>query len=51
MSPGAEMFRYYAENADPSTTDRDLTKVRELNPALKSFVDRLTQQKDELKSA
>jgi hypothetical protein len=31
------MFQFYAENHDDCTGDRDLAKVRELNPYLESF--------------
>lgn len=41
--PGAvemgNMFQYYAENSEAFTADRDLARVRELNPALQSFRD------------
>jgi uncharacterized protein YbjT (DUF2867 family) len=33
----ANMFQFYAENHDDFTGDRDLAKVRELNPDLESF--------------
>jgi hypothetical protein len=31
------MFQYYAENSAAFTGDRDLERVRELNPQLQSF--------------
>ncbi|MEU4602982.1 NmrA/HSCARG family protein [Kribbella sp. NPDC023972] len=43
------MFEYYAGNHEQFTGDRDLDKVRELNPALQSFADWLAKHKDELK--
>lgn len=48
--PAAEevgnMFQYYAEFADEFTGRRDLAKVRELNPRLKTFSEWLTEHKD-----
>lgn len=38
----ANMFQYYAQNSARFTADRDLTRVRQLNPALLSFRDWLT---------
>lgn len=35
----ANMFQYYAENAERFTADRDLALARELNPGLQSFRD------------
>lgn len=37
------MFQYYAENAAQFTADRDLARVRELNPRLESFRDWLAR--------
>ncbi|WP_350278340.1 NmrA/HSCARG family protein [Kribbella sp. HUAS MG21] len=42
------MFQFYAENHDEFTGDRDLTKVRELNPDLQSFTTWLAMHRDEL---
>ncbi|MFI5729253.1 NmrA/HSCARG family protein [Kribbella sp. NPDC051587] len=47
----ANMFQYYAENADQFTGDRDLAAVRDLNPRLQSFKMWLDLHKDELKAA
>ncbi|WP_199038174.1 NmrA/HSCARG family protein [Glycomyces salinus] len=48
--PGAEemgnMFQYYAEFDDEFTGRRDLAKVRELNPRLKTFAEWLADHKD-----
>lgn len=48
--PGADdlgnMFQFYAEFADEFTGRRDLAKVRELNPRLKTFSEWLTEHKD-----
>ncbi|WP_419706498.1 NmrA/HSCARG family protein [Promicromonospora sp. NFX87] len=48
--PAAEelgnMFQFYAEFADEFTGRRDLAKVRELNPQLKTFSEWLTEHKD-----
>ncbi|THV34672.1 NmrA/HSCARG family protein [Glycomyces buryatensis] len=48
--PGAEemgnMFQYYAEFDDEFTGRRDLDKVRELNPELKTFKEWLAENKD-----
>jgi uncharacterized protein YbjT (DUF2867 family) len=40
------MFQFYAEFADEFTGRRDLAKVRELNPRLKTFTEWLTEHKD-----
>ncbi|MGW1343043.1 NmrA/HSCARG family protein [Kribbella sp. NPDC002412] len=42
----SNMFQYYAENHEQFTGDRNLDKVRELNPALQSFTDWLAKHKD-----
>ncbi|WP_272949182.1 NmrA family NAD(P)-binding protein [Kribbella pittospori] len=47
----SNMFQFYAEDADRFTGDRDLAKVRALNPSLQSFATWLEAHKDELKSA
>ena len=47
----ANMFQFYAEDHDRFTGDRDLDKVRELNPDLQSFAAWLAQHKEELKAA
>ena len=47
----ANMFQFYAENHDEFTGNRDLTKVRELNPALESFEEWLDQHKADLLAA
>lgn len=47
----ANMFQFYAENHDEFTGDRDLTKARDLNPALESFEEWLDLHKDELLAA
>ncbi|HTM85042.1 MAG TPA: NmrA/HSCARG family protein, partial [Mycobacterium sp.] len=48
--PGAvemgNMFQYYVEDAERFTADRDLARVRELNPGLQSFGDWLAANKD-----
>lgn len=48
--PGADdlgnMFQFYAEFADEFTGRRDLAKVRELNPQLKTFSEWLIEHKD-----
>jgi uncharacterized protein YbjT (DUF2867 family) len=50
--PGAvdlgNMFQYYAENSARFTADRDLDRVRELNPALQSFRDWLALHKADI---
>ncbi len=43
----ANMFQFYAEDHERFTGDRDLTKVRELNPTLQSFTDWLAKHKHE----
>ena len=47
----ANMFQFYAENHDEFTGNRNLTKVRELNPALESFEEWLDQHKADLLAA
>ncbi|MEU8224025.1 NmrA/HSCARG family protein [Kribbella sp. NPDC048915] len=47
----ANMFQFYAENEAAFTGDRDLAKVRELNPELQSFESWLNLHKDELQAA
>jgi uncharacterized protein YbjT (DUF2867 family) len=47
----ANMFQFYAENHEAFTGDRDLAKVRALNPDLQSFATWLTKHTDELKAA
>ncbi|WP_460663303.1 NmrA/HSCARG family protein [Kribbella swartbergensis] len=47
----ANMFQFYAENHERFTGDRDLDRVRELNPSLQSFPDWLAKHKDQLKAA
>jgi uncharacterized protein YbjT (DUF2867 family) len=47
----ANMFQFYAENHDDFTGNRDLAKVRELNPALESFEKWLDLHKDDLVAA
>ena len=44
----ANMFQFYAENHDEFTGDRNLDRVRELNPELQSFTTWLDLHKDEL---
>jgi hypothetical protein len=44
----ANMFQYYAENAERFTGDRDLALVRNLNPELQSFRDWLSVHKSEI---
>ncbi|PQM44896.1 hypothetical protein C1Y40_04943 [Mycobacterium talmoniae] len=50
--PGAvemgNMFQYYAQNAARFTADRDLARVRELNPELQSFRDWLAAHRDDI---
>lgn len=43
-----DMFQYYAANADRFTADRDLTRVRRLNPELLSFPDWLTLHRGDI---
>ncbi|MGW5195532.1 NmrA/HSCARG family protein [Kribbella sp. NPDC004138] len=45
------MFQFYKENHDEFTGDRNLDKVRELNPELQSFEKWLDLHKDELQAA
>ena len=47
----SNMFQFYAEDADRFTGDRDLTRTRELNPALQSFDTWLAAHADQLKAA
>ncbi|TCC34717.1 NmrA/HSCARG family protein [Kribbella sindirgiensis] len=47
----ANMFQFYAENHDEFTGNRDLTKVRELNPGLESFEKWLDLHKHDLQAA
>ncbi|MBO0678892.1 NmrA/HSCARG family protein [Mycolicibacterium sp. S2-37] len=42
------MFQYYAEDSAAFTGDRDLERVRELNPGLQSFQDWLARHRDEI---
>lgn len=42
------MFQYYAEDSAVFTGDRDLNRVRELNPALQSFRDWLARHRDDI---
>jgi len=42
----SNMFQFYAEDHARFTGDRNLAKVRELNPALQSFADWLAKHKD-----
>ena len=51
MTLFAEKFQFYAEDHDRFTGDRDVEKVRELNPALQSFEAWLSEHRDQLKSA
>jgi uncharacterized protein YbjT (DUF2867 family) len=44
----ANMFQYYAEDSERFTGDRDLARVRELNPQLQSFRDWLAVHKAEI---
>lgn len=46
----AQMFQFYADDHERFTGDRDLAKVRELNPALQSFGDWVGKHKDQLKT-
>ncbi|MEV5966592.1 NmrA/HSCARG family protein [Kribbella sp. NPDC051952] len=45
----ANMFQFYAEDSARFTADRDLTKVRELNPGLQSLADWLSNHKHDFK--
>ncbi|MGZ0148181.1 NmrA/HSCARG family protein [Kribbella sp. WER1] len=45
----ANMFQFYAEDHDRFTGDRDLEKVRALNPELESFSDWVAKHRDELR--
>ncbi|MEU4295147.1 NmrA family NAD(P)-binding protein [Kribbella sp. NPDC026596] len=45
----ANMFQFYAEDSIRFTGDRDLAKVRELNPGLRSLEDWLTKHKHDFK--
>ena len=45
----ANMFQYYAENSARFVADRDLTRVRLLNPALLSFSDWLALPQNEIR--
>ena len=45
----ANMFQFYAEDYARFTGDRDLTKVRDLNPGLQSLEDWLTKHKHDFK--
>ncbi|WP_410790643.1 hypothetical protein [Kribbella sp. C-35] len=45
------MFQFYAENHNEFTGNRDLTEVRELNPALESFEKWLELHKADLVAA
>ncbi|TCC27333.1 NmrA/HSCARG family protein [Kribbella speibonae] len=47
----ANMFQFYAENHDEFTGNRDLTAVRDLNPALESFKKWLDLHKHDLQAA
>jgi uncharacterized protein YbjT (DUF2867 family) len=47
----ANMFQFYAENHDEFTGNRDLSKVRELNPDLQSFATWVNNHREELKAA
>ncbi|TDO49000.1 uncharacterized protein YbjT (DUF2867 family) [Kribbella sp. VKM Ac-2571] len=47
----ANMFQFYAENHEDFTGDRDLAKVRELNPSLESFETWLNLHKADLQAA
>ncbi|MEV6273209.1 hypothetical protein AB0L64_38995 [Kribbella sp. NPDC051936] len=44
------MFQFYAENHDDFTGDRNLAKVRELNPELQSFATWVNKHRDELEA-
>ena len=45
----ADKFQFYAEDSARFTGDRDLAKVRELNPALQSLEEWLTKRKADFK--
>ena len=47
----SNMFQFYAEDHQRFTGDRDVAKVRELNPQLESFADWLDKHRDELKAS
>ncbi|HEY9334898.1 MAG TPA: NmrA/HSCARG family protein [Kribbella sp.] len=47
----ANMFQFYKENHDEFTGDRNLDKVRELNPELQSFATWVNNHRDELKAS
>lgn len=47
----AYKFQFYAENHNEFTGNRDLAKVRELNPELESFATWLKNRRDELKTS
>jgi len=47
----ANMFQFYRENHDEFTGDRNLDKVRELNPELQSFATWVNNHRDELKAS
>ncbi|HET6741026.1 MAG TPA: hypothetical protein VFH76_18915 [Kribbella sp.] len=44
------MFQFYAENHNEFTGNRNLDKVRELNPDLQSFPTWLNNHRDQLKA-
>jgi hypothetical protein len=46
----ANKFQFYAENHDEFTGNRDLTKVREVNPTLESFAMWLDKHREDLKA-
>ncbi|MFD7324161.1 NmrA/HSCARG family protein [Streptomyces sp. NPDC059875] len=52
--PGADeagnMFQYYADCEGPFTTARDLTAVRDLNPALQDFATWLAAHRDRMRT-
>jgi hypothetical protein len=45
----ANMLQFYAEDSERFTGDRNFAKVRELNPALQSLEDWLTNYKHDFK--
>jgi len=47
----SNMFQFYAEDAHRFTGERDLDRVRALNPGLQSFAEWLAERGDELKAA
>jgi uncharacterized protein YbjT (DUF2867 family) len=47
----SNMFQFYAEDHQRFTGDRDVAKVRELNPQLESFATWLDNHRDELKAS